>query len=147
MVIPVIDETCKEVQLYLELEEKLLYPAVHRVLKEKHLETPENEFIHEGMSDHREIVQKIREIRGQIQSGVPLPMASDWDDQIDELIGLTEAYLNGEEKKTSPFRRKTSSPRGCLFVNAMVRFNGSGAGENTRHFAVRSIPCAESNGG
>lgn len=106
MVIPVIDETCKEVQLYLELEEKLLYPAVHRLLKEKHLETPETEFIHEGMSDHREIVQKIREIRGQIQSGVPLPMASDWDDQIDELIGLTEAYLNGEEKKLLPFVEK-----------------------------------------
>src|ERR1700745_2135267 len=64
MVVPVIDETCAEIQLYLELEEKLLYPEVHKtLLAKKHLETPETEFIHEGLRDHGEIVQAIREIR------------------------------------------------------------------------------------
>ena len=107
MVVPVLNELCLEIQLYLELEEKLLYPAAHQaIIAKTKEETAESEFIHDGLRDHREIVQAIRLLRGQLESGQPLPFSSDWDDQIDELVSLTDTYLNGEETKFLPFVHK-----------------------------------------
>jgi hemerythrin-like domain-containing protein len=104
MLTDVIRETCNEVQIYLELEEKLLFPKVHSFLKAKtRLETPETEFIHEAMSEHRQISQAIRALRGQIDSREPTEMASDWDAMIDELVNSTEAYIYGEEQNLLPF--------------------------------------------
>jgi len=108
MVTSVIDETCSEIQVYLELEEKLLFPEVHRVLKEKtHLETPETEFIHEALSEHREIVEEILVLRRLLSGSFPRPsLISEWDQCIRDLVVVAEAYLVGEEKTLLPFVEK-----------------------------------------
>lgn len=105
MVKSVLEETCAETQVYLELEEKLLFPEVHRTLKEKtHLETPETEFIHEALSEHREIVEEIRSLRALLSGAQPRPtLISEWDIRIRDFVSVTEAYLVGEEKQLLPF--------------------------------------------
>lgn len=99
----IVDELCDELQMYIEREERLLFPEVHKVIKERsRLETDETEFIHQSIRDHREIADGIKNIRFQRTT----ENSSDWDDLVDDLVSVSEAYLNAEEKNLLPFIEK-----------------------------------------
>ena len=103
MFYPVIAETCAEIQVYVELEERVFFLEVYKALKAKtHLENPVTEFVHQALLDHAEIVRSINQLNRMIRGGSKRTFSSELDENIDDLVSLVEAYIQGEEKVFLP---------------------------------------------
>ena len=99
----VILELCLEAQVYIELEERVLFPRLHDLIKERAGggETPASEYIHQSFSEHREIVGLIRAIRPELGQSAG-NLRREVGENLEELRSILEGHMYADERELLP---------------------------------------------